>query len=158
MDRATEHATGGCQCGRVRFRVTEPLGQAVICHCRMCQRASGNAFAPLVNVTGVEFDGEPDRFASSDIAERGFCRDCGTPLFYEGHSGQGLNLMVGALDDPDAAAPVFHCGVESRVSWLATIDALPVHETRPGGLTGQGPEIIQSRQYPGTAPAAEETK
>jgi len=152
------YATGGCQCGAVRFRVTQPLGRAVICHCRMCQRATGNVFAPLVNVKGVEFDGEPARFASSDIADRGYCRDCGTPLFYQGDHGQGLNLMIGALDDPDAAAPVLHCGVEGRVSWLHLDDGLPIQQTRPGGLSGQGPETIQSHQHPGAAPAAEETK
>jgi hypothetical protein len=158
MDGKIAYATGGCQCGRIRFRVTEPLGQSVICHCRMCQRATGNVFAPLVNVTGVEFDGAPDRFASSDVADRGFCRDCGTPLFYEGHAGQGLNLMVGALDDPDAAPPVLHCGVESQVAWLHFSDGLSADETKSGGLTGNTPRSIQSHQHPGAAPAAEETR
>ena len=152
----TSYASGGCQCGRIRFRVTRPLGRASICHCRMCQRATGNVFAPLVYAEDVEFDGEPARFASSDIANRGFCRDCGTPLFYEGHSGQGLNLMIGALDDPDAAAPTLHYGAESRVSWLPRDDGLPVHDTRPGGLTGKGPATIASHQDPAALAAEEE--
>ena len=157
MDNPTVYATGGCQCGRIRFRVTQALGRAAICHCRMCQRATGNVFAPLVSAEGVEFDGTPARYASSDVAERGYCRDCGTPLFYQGSAGQGLNLMVGALDDPDAAAPVLHYGEESRVSWLSLNDGLPTHQTRPGGLTGKGPATITSHQDP-VALAAEETK
>ena len=78
----TRQVTGGCQCGRIRYRVTGGLGRASLCHCRMCQRAAGNVFAPLVTARGVTWEATPARFASSDIAERGFCRDCGTPLFY----------------------------------------------------------------------------
>ena len=158
MDDTTAYATGGCQCGQVRFTVTEPLGRAVLCHCRMCQRATGNAFAPLVTARGVVFAGQPRRFTSSDVAERGFCRDCGTPLFYAPTGSDVIELMIGALDNPDAVAPVLHYGVESRVHWLHLADSLPEHETRPGGLTGQGPETIESHQHPGAASAAEEAK
>ena len=45
--------TGGCQCGAVRFRVEGTLGDASICHCRMCQKASGNFYQPLVSVRGA---------------------------------------------------------------------------------------------------------
>ena len=144
----TIYATGGCQCGAVRFRVTQPLGRLAVCHCRMCQRATGNVFAPLVHAVGVEFDGEPARFASSDVADRGFCRDCGTPLFYDGRFGQGLNLMVGTLDNPNQVVPELHYGVESRVSWLHLSDEWPEYESRPSGLSGGGPKTITSRQSP----------
>ena len=42
--------SGGCQCGAVRFRVEGPLGDASVCHCRMCQKAFGAFYAPLVSV------------------------------------------------------------------------------------------------------------
>ena len=61
--------TGGCQCGRVRYAVTGGLGRANLCHCRMCQRATGNAFAPLVTASRVVFEGAAARFASSDAAD-----------------------------------------------------------------------------------------
>ena len=41
--------TGGCQCGAVRFRVEGALGDASVCHCRMCQKAFGNFYAALVS-------------------------------------------------------------------------------------------------------------
>ena len=148
--------TGGCQCGAVRFTAGS-LGRSSICHCRMCQRAAGNIFAVLVSANDVVFQGTPARFASSDVAERGFCARCGTPLFYQGSAGQGLNLMAGALDDPELAAPALHYGAESRMSWLGGIGDLPTHETRPGGLTGNGPDHIQSYQDP-TALAAKEER
>lgn len=144
----TAGATGGCQCGRVRYRVTGALGRANLCHCRMCQRATGGAFAPLVTARGVAFEGAPARFASSDVAERGFCSACGTPLFYAPRGSDVIELMIGTLDDPEAVAPALHYGVESRLGWLRLADGLPEHETRPGGLSGTGPQAVRSYQSP----------
>jgi hypothetical protein len=75
--------TGGCQCGAVRFRA-EALGRASICHCRMCQKAFGGFFGPLVTAKGLVWTkAEPARFQSSNKARRGFCPQCGTPLTFE---------------------------------------------------------------------------
>ena len=151
---ATVFATGGCQCGAVRYRVTEPLGSAGICHCRMCQRAAGNVFAPLVTARGVEWQGTPAAWASSDIAERGFCARCGTPLFLRDCDREDeTELMIGTLDDPAIAPPDHHYGVESRVAWLRLADGLPGYET--GAKPGEGPVNVVSHQFP-VAPAAEE--
>jgi hypothetical protein len=48
--------SGGCQCGAVRFHVEGPLGDASVCHCRMCQKASGNFYLPLVSVRETDVD------------------------------------------------------------------------------------------------------
>lgn len=48
--------TGGCQCGAIRFRATGDLKDSSICHCRMCQKAFGAYYAPLVSVREVEFE------------------------------------------------------------------------------------------------------
>jgi hypothetical protein len=149
----TTYATGGCQCGAVRYRVMQPLGSAGICHCRMCQRAAGNVFAPLVTARGVEWQGRPARWASSDIAERGFCARCGTPLFLADMGSDEVELMIGTLDDPAAAAPDHHYGVESRVPWLKLADGLPGYET--GGKPGESPKRITSNQFAAGAPAEE---
>ncbi len=149
------HATGGCQCGAVRYTVTQPLGSAGICHCRMCQRAAGNVFAPLVTARGVEWQGTPGRWASSDIAERGFCRDCGTPLFLSDFDGEDeVELMIGTLDDPAAVPPDHHYGIESRVPWLKLADDWPGWET--GGRPGDPPRTITSHQSPAGAAAEED--
>lgn len=147
--------TGGCQCGAVRFTIHQPLGGFGICHCRMCQRATGNAFAPLVSARSVEWHGEPARWASSDIADRGFCGTCGTPLFYDPHASDDIEIMVGALDDPDQVKPRRHNGVESWVAWLHIDDGLPREETSTPGAEGGGPETIRSNQF--RAPCAKET-
>ena len=127
--------TGGCQCGAVRFAVSGPLGRASICHCRMCQKAFGAFYAPLVAAPLDAFSltrGSLGLFKSSDAVERGFCRDCGTPLTFRYLNGQTIDLAIGALDDPSVARPVVQFGMESRLSWLDDLDELP------GRLTSEG--------------------
>ena len=120
--------TGGCQCGAVRFRVHGALGRASICHCRMCQKAFGGFFAPLVNVDRVEWTKrEPVRFQSSNHVARGFCPTCGTPLTYE--APDGLALAVGAFDDPSAIAPEIQFGTEAKLAFVDRLPSLPSRDT-----------------------------
>jgi hypothetical protein len=119
---------GGCQCGAVRYRLmAEPTG-VNICHCRMCQKASGG---PFMAFGGVELDrliwtrGAPAIFASSSIAERGFCAECGTPLTYRMRERDRVSVTLGSLDEPAAVAPAIQFGIESKVQWLDAALAAP---------------------------------
>lgn len=117
--------TGGCQCGAVRFRV-DRAGNSSICHCRMCQKAFGSFFAPLV--TGHEMvwtRGAPKLFRSSKSVCRGFCAECGTPLTYQ-LDGEPVELAVGAFDEPDRVAPAVQVNVAFRQPAFAGLSALPV--------------------------------
>ena len=100
--------TGGCQCGAVRYRlIAEPTGVNV-CHCRMCQKASGGPFMAFGGVRLSEFvvtSGAIATFSSSDIAERGFCEKCGTPLTYRGVGSDRISVTLGSLDDPARSSP-----------------------------------------------------
>jgi hypothetical protein len=124
----THSFTGGCQCGAVRYRTTELADNAHICHCRMCQKAMGNFFAPLVaapksSLTWVR--GTPARFRSSENVDRGFCSTCGTPLFHEELNGTHLNLTIGSMDHPELIQPKDQCGMEARMPYFASLHALP---------------------------------
>ncbi|QPC87287.1 GFA family protein [Mesorhizobium sp. NBSH29] len=122
--------SGGCQCGAVRFRVEGALGDASICHCRMCQKASGNFFLPLVSARGAKIDwtrGSPKKFRSSNAASRGFCGDCGTPLTYE--APDGIALTIAAFDDPSTLVPTVQWGAEHKLPFVDHLSALPAHET-----------------------------
>ena len=81
--------TGGCQCGAVRYVVKGTPTGASICHCRMCQKAGGAPFMAYAGVREGDFEisrGRIATFRSSDIAERGFCSECGTPALQMGKS------------------------------------------------------------------------
>ena len=114
MDRYKMDVSGGCQCRAVRYHATEMLDNSHICHCRMCQKAVGNIFAALVAAPREAITwtrGEPARFRSSDHVDRGFCRNCGTPLFYEDDFGLAMRFPDGAM------AP---CGQTSTHRWQPT--------------------------------------
>jgi hypothetical protein len=123
--------TGGCLCGAVRYCAGERLSGGMICHCRMCQQASGTAFSlnAIYVRDAVQITlGEPTWFASSEIAERGFCAKCGSPLFvrYSVPEWRGwIAVAIGSHDEPEKIAPERHFGTESRLSWLETDDGLP---------------------------------
>ncbi len=122
--------SGGCQCGAVRFRVDGDLGDASICHCRMCQKAFGGFYAPLVSVGKARLTwtrGRPKCFASSNFATRGFCSDCGTPLTYE--APDGIALAIGAFDHPETIEPAIQFGVEGKLPFVDDIATLPSRVT-----------------------------
>ncbi|MEO7687869.1 MAG: GFA family protein [Sphingomonas sp.] len=122
---------GGCQCGRVRYTVTITDDDAYLCHCRMCQHATGGVSIAFKNVkkADVRWTREPDRYRSSPIANRGFCAACGTPLTFEFPDSKNMDLTVGSFDDPYGFRPVHHYAVESwHEAWLDTRD-LPTYRT-----------------------------
>ena len=140
--------TGGCQCGAVRFAVEGPLGRASLCHCRMCQKAFGAFYGPLVGAPGVRWTrGAPKYFQSSNRARRGFCADCGTPLTFEPDDGPP-ELAIGAFDDAAAVRPVIQHGLEARLPWLAEMDALPVRTPEETASATPYFASIRSRQHP----------
>ena len=125
-----ETHTGGCQCGAVRFRVEGPLGDASVCHCRMCQKAFGSFYAPLVSVREARLTwtrGAPKTFRSSNAAARGFCGNCGTPLTYE--APDGVALAIGAFDRPQDIAPKIQWGIEAKLPYVDHIHELPQQHT-----------------------------
>ena len=117
---------GGCQCGRVRFTAQVDPAEAYLCHCRMCQRATGGFAASFVSVqfTDVSWEGEPDWYDSSPIARRPFCARCGTPLGFRFREGSTkMDLTVGSFDDPSDFRPKHHFGAESlHEAWIDTSD------------------------------------
>ena len=124
--------TGGCQCGAVRFAITAPPVNVSVCHCRMCQKASGAPFASLADIEVSDFAwtrGAPQAFRSSSIAMRDFCADCGTPLGFRRIDGPSIEIMTGAFDRPDRLVPTRQYGTESRLGWVVGISNLPSQTT-----------------------------
>jgi hypothetical protein len=124
--------TGGCQCGRIRYRASGKPSQPHICHCRMCQKASGNYFMPFAGFLKENFEvtrGAIAWFQSSDPIRRGFCANCGTPLIFETIGAPYINIALGSLDDPSAIQPKSQYGTESRLEWFDQLSNLPGEAT-----------------------------
>ena len=126
-------ATGGCQCGAVRYALYVEPQRSHVCHCRMCQRATGGLFAALAGAPKTQFawtQGEPGVFASSNKATRPFCRDCGTPLgvAYEGPEARQY-VTIGSLDEPARAPIISQFGVEGLIPWVSFCPQVPAERT-----------------------------
>jgi hypothetical protein len=115
--------TGGCQCGAVRFSAGA-LGRASLCHCRMCQKASGSIGGLFVTANDLTWTrGVLKHFDSSNKVRRGFCADCGTPMTYE--IGGITELSIAAFDRAGEIAPVIQLDTDARLPWFDHLAALP---------------------------------
>lgn len=124
--------TGGCQCGAMRYEARSLKDNSHVCHCRMCQKASGNFFAALVGVPLEDFAwtrGTPAAFRSSEHVERGFCRDCGTPLFFRHDRNQHISMTIGSFDNPAAIPLAFQLGMEGRLPQVDQLASLKDYGT-----------------------------
>lgn len=143
--------TGGCQCGAIRFRADSLLDNPHVCHCRMCQKAVGGFFAALVGVPKTDLDwtrGTPAVFRSSEHVERGFCRDCGTPLFYHDERNRHVSLCIAVFDDPAAIPLVFEAGIATRQPQVAQLGHLPVEDFEADDPAWAAAIRDTSRQHP----------
>lgn len=138
---------GGCQCGRIRYSADVQSDEAYLCHCRMCQRATGGVSIAFVNLPKAarRWHSEPEYYASSPIARRPFCKACGTPLGFEFVDGPNCDLTVGSFDDPSRFVPTSHFGTESRHdAWIDTTNL-------PGKRCDENPALVDRWKNAGLA-------
>jgi len=116
---------GGCACGAIRYSYEgEPLF-AMNCHCRDCQRETGSAYAAVLGVPAATFkviQGSPKFFGvtadSGNTTRRGFCADCGSPVFgLPGVSADMVTIRAGSLDDPSGYRPTLDVYVSRAQPW-----------------------------------------
>lgn len=149
-ETSTRRLAGGCQCGAVRYALFAEPDDASICHCRMCQKALGGYFGAFANVARADHAwtrGAPATFRSSENVERGFCRDCGTPLTFRYLDRDRISVALGTLDDPAAVAPLHQHGMESRMPWFDTLHTLPGSCTEDD-VPPEAMARLESRQHP----------
>ncbi|MEP3246122.1 MAG: GFA family protein [Sneathiella sp.] len=95
--------TGGCLCGAVQFEVSGPFRDIIMCHCSMCQQASGHhAAATAAPSSAFLFKKQTGLtwYRSSSHAERGFCRKCGSSLLWKMEGRDDISIFVGCLAGP----------------------------------------------------------
>ncbi|MFM7444436.1 MAG: GFA family protein [Tabrizicola sp.] len=122
---------GGCDCGSVRYRLTDTPLIVHACHCRWCQRESASAFAlnAMIEADRVTvLQGEPELIGVPSESGRGQvfarCPTCRIAL-WSNYAGAGPLLRfvrVGTLDTPDVLPPDVHIFTESKQPWMALPD------------------------------------
>jgi hypothetical protein len=131
-------AEGSCLCGGVAWQVDGPLEWMTHCHCTMCRKAHGAAFATYVGAAEGGFRwlrGEEaiNRYESSPGTFRAFCGRCGSVVPGPAVGGR-VFVPAGCLDDDPGARPVAHIFAGSKAPWVEIADALPRFEAFPPGF------------------------
>ena len=126
MDRVIE---GGCQCGRVRYRVEGKSFGLAVCHCTECQRQSGSAFGMSLGIASGAFklrSGALKTFEvkcdSGRVKTCAFCPECGTRIYHQ--IGNGMSLKAGTLDDTSWLKPDAHYWTMRKQSWVVIPDGV----------------------------------
>lgn len=119
---------GSCLCGAVRFRAHGDLRPVVVCHCGMCQRWHGGP-GPYTNAADNAIEIVEGRglrwYRSSGTAERGFCAECGSSLFWRRVGAGAWSIAAGALAEPTGLETVMHIYVDDKPDYYQITDGLP---------------------------------
>ena len=135
---------GGCLCGGVRYQITGPRRDIIVCHCENCRRTHGHIAAyTSVRQTDLQLLSEQtlqwyhDR---SPNTYRGFCNCCGASLFWDAQDGSGkIAIAAGSLDDSGNLRIIGHVYVSEAAKYYSIDDDLPCYEygnageLEPGG-------------------------
>ncbi len=80
----SKSANGSCLCGKIKIQALAMNTNLGVCHCSMCRKWSAGPFLAVDCGTDVKIEGNEylSVYNSSDWAERAFCKNCGTNLFY----------------------------------------------------------------------------
>ena len=94
-------AKGSCLCGAVKLSTSSMENSMAACHCGTCRKWGGGPFMEVSCGKDVQFEGEDcvAIYDSSEWAERGFCKKCGTHLFYRLKGSQEYQIPVGIFGD-----------------------------------------------------------
>jgi len=116
---------GGCLCGKVRFRVRGPLADVLACHCRQCRRMSGHYYAAtaaphealeITESAGLAW------YQSSAASRRGFCRECGSSLFFDHGPNEPIGIAAGSFDGNPPFQLVAHIYTDEAGSYYVVSD------------------------------------
>ncbi|MGB3386485.1 MAG: GFA family protein [Pseudaminobacter sp.] len=120
--------TGSCGCGAVRFTVTGKVRDVIYCHCSQCRKQTGHFYA-ATNVADSDMDVQGEEnitwYRSSSDARRGFCRICGSALFWKLDGLDTISVMAGLFDTPSGLKGQSHIFVADKGDYYEIDDGLP---------------------------------
>lgn len=128
---------GSCLCGAVRIAATGALREVVYCHCSQCRKQTGHYYA-ATNIAdadlAIEGAANVTWYEASAFARRGFCRTCGSALFWKPREGAYTSVMAGLFDQPSGLEEGYHIFVADKGDYYGLTDGLPKYERGSPGL------------------------
>ncbi|WP_439815615.1 GFA family protein [Zavarzinia sp. CC-PAN008] len=133
--------TGGCMCGKVRYRVDAEPMMFAFCHCRECRYVSGGEPASVVvvpreafHITAGEVRNYRSQAKSGNFVTRKFCPDCGTPLFSDVEAMPAIWVVkAGSMDDDSWLTPALTVWTDTAAPWAHRPAGLPEFPENPPG-------------------------
>lgn len=121
---------GSCLCGAIRFEIKADLHGPDACHCLQCRKHSGHYWASTdvareaLSITGEE---HITWFHSSENVRRGFCRTCGSSLFWDPIHKAKIAVAMGALDSPTGTQLAMHIFTAEKGDYYRIADGITQH-------------------------------
>lgn len=125
---------GSCLCGDIKFILTDKISDVIYCHCSLCRKAQGSAFATNANVEAESFafvSGEDNLTAynSSSSQTKFFCKTCGSPIMSKNTSHPDkIRIRLGTIESDIIERPSAHVFVSSKANWETITGELPQYE------------------------------
>ncbi|MGB7405193.1 MAG: GFA family protein [Pacificimonas sp.] len=122
---------GRCLCGAVRISVDEPLSTPDACHCIECRKQTGHFLASVdVPEDRLTIEGEDNVgwWASSEKVRRGFCKTCGSTLFWDPINHPRVAVAMGLFDLPTETSLGMHIWTSEKGDYYDIADGLPQNE------------------------------
>lgn len=128
-------ATGGCLCGAVKYEITGTLYNVINCHCSKCRRIHGHnsAYASskredfkLIEQRGLKWY-RSVKDETKDVY-RGFCKECGSSLFWDARGDDYMYISAGTLDQPTGLKTIGHIWLSQQGDYYKVADQLEKHE------------------------------
>ena len=118
--------SGGCLCGAVKFQATLNDLHVHVCHCKICQKWSGSSGLSL-KCEGWDIQGDKNLtwYDSSETARRGFCKLCGSHLFFQTNDNSYKGISAGALDLQEGLSLDSHIFIDKKPGYYDFKDDVP---------------------------------
>ncbi|UCI05340.1 GFA family protein [Mesorhizobium sp. B1-1-8] len=126
-----DNHSGSCLCGAVRFTTKGQLRGVIYCHCSQCRKQSGHFYAATnVSDTDIQVEGVENItwYEASSFARRGFCRICGSVLFWKPNDDAYVSVLAGSFDKPTQLQGECHIFVSDKGDYYSIDDGLPQFE------------------------------
>lgn len=125
---------GSCLCGSIQFELKGGVIDPIYCHCSLCRKASGSAFATngFINASDLELSDAKSSltyYESSQGKRKYFCSICGTPIYSANAANpEKLRIRLGVFDTDIEERPISHNFITSKANWEELDADLPMHE------------------------------
>ena len=132
---------GSCLCGAVQVSITGAITDIIHCHCSLCRKSSGtayatNGFVQTADFTVIKGTEKINSFEMKPGKKRHFCKVCASPIFSSNEQDKSrIRIRLGLLDSDITERPISHNFVTSKASWEDLDAKLPRYEAHEPNRT-----------------------